>query len=170
MKTFLLLGLGLLMTPAGATPGSGQAARTLAPSAQVDVPPSAAKLSLIRRYLRAIGVQRQLDTGSLLERYAWPGGPVRAAGGESLLGDLGRQIEALREAYEPYRAEYQRAYESHVNWEFTEEELVEIVGFLEAPVGQHFLDGRWRMDAYVQTEMEELEERIVREAIARLAD
>jgi hypothetical protein len=55
-----------------------------------------------------------------------------------------------------------------VNWEFTEAELAEIVGFLERPVGKHFLDGRWRMEAYVGTDTEEWEEQIVKEAMANL--
>lgn len=88
---------------------------------------------------------------------------------ESLLDGFGRRRAALIDAYERHRADYQKEYESHVNWEFTEDELREIVGFLERPAGRHFLDGRWRMDAYVGTNTEEIEEQIVREAMAALA-
>jgi hypothetical protein len=77
-------------------------------------------------------------------------------------------MTALRNAYGKHRAEYQQAYEDHVNREFTEAELAEIVGFLERPVGKHFLDGRWRMEAYVGTNTEDLEEQIVKEAMANL--
>jgi hypothetical protein len=87
---------------------------------------------------------------------------------ESLGESFARRRTALINAYARHRVEYQREYESHVNWEFTEDELREIVGFLERPVGRHFLDGRWRMDAYVGTNTEELEEQIVREAMAAL--
>ena len=73
-------------------------------------------------------------------------------------------MEALRRAYQPRRAAFQEAYEAHVNWEFTEDELTEIVRFLETPAGRHFLTGRWRMEAYVETDMEEVVEEIVQEA------
>jgi hypothetical protein len=75
-------------------------------------------------------------------------------------------MAALTTAYAKHRAEYQEAYESHVNWEFTESELAQIVTFLESPVGKHFLDGRRRMEAYVGTDTEDLEEQIVKEAMA----
>lgn len=39
-------------------------------------------------------------------------------------------------------------YEDHLNWEVPEAELTKIVGFVEKPVGQHFLEGRWRIEAY----------------------
>ena len=150
------------------------AAPTRAPSAQIVQPPSPSKLRLIRRYLKAIGRQDQLDSGSFLERYALPGGPMWQASTpdtltESLMGGFEKRIAALKSAYHKHHAEYQQAYESHVNWEFTEAELAEIVAFLEKPIGKHFLEGRWRMEAYVGTDTEELEERIVKEAIASLA-
>ena len=88
---------------------------------------------------------------------------------ESLSGGFEIRMAALKKAYEKRRSAYQQAYERHVNWEFTEEELVEIVSFLERPVGKHYLDGRWRMEAYVATDTEELEEQIVAEAQASLA-
>ena len=150
------------------------AGRGLAPSSQVEVPPSSSKLDLIRRFLSAIGLQARLDTGSFLERHSMPGGVMwqGTTGGpiaETLGGGFDRRRAALLDAYDRHRAEYQREYESHVNWEFTEEELREIVGFLERPVGRHFLDGRWRMDAYVGTNTEAMEEQIVRDAMAALA-
>jgi hypothetical protein len=149
--------------------------RSLAPSAQIDAPPSPSKLLLIRRFLRAIGRQDQLDSGSFLERYAFPfpGGPAwptpkDGVQAETLSGAFEKRMTALKNAYAKHRSEYQNAYEGHVNWEFTEAELAEIVAFLEGPVGKHFLDGRWRMEAYVGTDTEELEEQIVKDAVASL--
>ena len=59
-----------------------------------DEPPSPAKLALIRRYLQLNGTQRQIDTGSFLERHAMPGGALSAAmaerGGQATLMDLFR--------------------------------------------------------------------------------
>lgn len=174
MKTLLLLGLAVLMAPQGTGRDNEQAQPALAPSAQISVPPSPAKLDLIRRFLRAIGQQSRLDTGSFLERYAMPGGPMwqdssGASQTETFAGGFDRRKAALINAYARHRADYQQAYERHVNWEFTEDELREIVTFLERPVGRHFLDGRWRMDAYVGTDTEEIEEQIVRDAMASLA-
>lgn len=170
----LLLGLAALSPPADALVAEGQCCRTLAPSAQIEEPPSPSKLHLIRRFLRAIGLQDQLDTGSFLERYILPGGPVwQVSDGvptESMIGGLEKRMIALTNAYAKHRATYQQAYESHVNWEFTEAELIEIVAFLERPTGQHFLEGRSRMEAYVGTDTEELEAQIVAEAVASLAN
>ena len=74
----------------------------------------------------------------------------------------------MRLAYEPHRLSWQEEYESHINWEFTEAELDEIVPFLEGPSGQHFLEARWRMDAYIGTNTEHLVERIISAAAATL--
>ena len=174
MKPFLLLGVAALFSTSAAQAAPPQASETLAPSAQIDKPPSPSKLLLIRRLLRAIGLQQQLDSGSFLERYAIPGGPMwQVTNGqavqESLEGGFEKRMAALTNAYGKHRAEYQRAYEDHVNWEFTEAELAEIVGFLERPVGKHFLDGRWRMEAYVGTNTEQMEEQILKDATASLA-
>jgi hypothetical protein len=137
------------------------------------VPPSPSKLDLIRRLLIAIGLQAKLDSGSFLERHAMPGGAMgQSTTGEPRPETIGDGFEkrraALLDAYARHRAEYQEEYESHLNWEFTEDELREIVRFFERPVGRHFLDGRWRMDAYVGTNTEEVDEQIVREAMAAL--
>ena len=174
MKILLLLGVATLLSSANAVAADTQSAQKLAPSAQIEEPPSPSKLLLIQRFLRAIGRQDQLDTGSFLEHYAIPGGPMWQVSNsqvlqEDLTGGLEKRMAALRAAYEPHRAEYQKAYESHVTWEFTEAELAEIVGFLERPVGKHFLDGRWRMEAYTGTNTEEMEEQIVKDAMAILA-
>ena len=173
MKMLLLLGAAALLSPANALAAPPQPAETVAPSAQIEKPPSPSKLLLIRRFLWVIGRQNQLDTGSFLERYAIPGGPMwQVANGqvltEDLKGGFEKRMTALRKAYAKHRAAYQQAYEDHVNWEFTEAELAEIVAFLERPVGKHFLDGRWRMEAYVGTNTEDLEEQIVKEAMADL--
>jgi hypothetical protein len=174
MKTLLLLGFAMLLSPPNVVAAEGRSAQTLAPSAQIDEPASPSKLLLIHRFLRAIGKQDQLDTGSFLERYAIPGGPMwQVSNGqvltEDLKGGFEKRMAALTTAYGKHRATYQQAHESHVNWEFTEAELAQIVVFLESPVGKHFLDGRWRMDAYVGTDTKAMEEQIVKEAIASLA-
>lgn len=138
------------------------------PSAQNETPPSAEKQQLIKRFMRASGLQGRLDSGSFLERYAfipelgWTQGRTTIIFREAILGP----IEALKSVYEKYRPGYQEAYESHINWEFTEEELRQMVAFLESPVGQHYLDGTWRMEAYTGTNMEETEEALVSEAVA----
>src|SRR5687768_14409136 len=128
MKTLLLLGFTALLSPANAVAADAQPTRTLAPSAQIDEPPSPSKLRLIRRFLRAIGRQDQLDTGSFLEHYAIPGGPLwQISTGEplteTLRGGLDKRMAALKNVYAKHRAAYQQAYESHVNWEFSEAEL-----------------------------------------------
>jgi len=119
--------------------------------------------------MRAIGLQDQIDTGSFLQRYAIPGGPMwKVTSGKALTEDLTGgfhvRFEALKAAYEKRRSVYRQAYEDHLNWEFTETELSEIVTFLETPVGQHYLDGRWRMEAYTTTNTEDMEAEIVKEA------
>lgn len=144
------------------------------PAVQVEAPANAGKLVLIRRFLRAIGRQDQLDSASFLERYAVPGGamwPIKPGGQitEDLRSGFERRMSALKTAYEKHRATYQKAYEHHVNWEFTEEELAAIVTFLESRVGKHYLDGRWRMEAYTDTNMEDIEQGMVAEAKAILA-
>ena len=170
MRTYFLFGLAILM-PSNEAIAQGQTPSPLASSTQVENPASLAKLALIRRFMKAIGLQDKLDTGSFLERYAVPGGPMWTISSgqtlsETLIGGFEKRMTALRDAYAQHRAEYQEAYENHLNWEFTEAELAEIVGFLERPVGQHYLDGRWRMAAYVGTNTEDLEARIVAEAQA----
>jgi biotin carboxylase len=131
------------------------------------------KLALIRRFLELNGTQAAIDDGTFLDRYA-DSSPVlieavEGGGGSTTLRDrLVRPIEALRRAYLPHRGEYQAAFEAHVNGEFTEDELREIVGFLETDTGQHFIEGRWRMDAYTQTSMEEITEEIIVQAAQEL--
>jgi hypothetical protein len=124
--------------------------------------------------LTLIRLQDQLDSGSFLDRYAVPGGPLwKAKSGENLTELLGEgfriRSEALKSAYAKRRVIYQQAYEDHLNWEFTEAELGEIVGFLSKPAGQHYLDGRWRMEAYTNTNTEDLEAEIVSETASTLS-
>jgi len=142
-------------------------------SAQIDEAPSPAKVELIRRFLKATGIQKKIDTGSFLERHAFIGGQLLASAAEADGMTFKRAVEsafgALRTAYEPRRHVWQEEYESHLNWEFTEAELERIVAFMEAPEGQHFLEGRWRMDAYISTNTEHLVEEIVTDAQAALA-
>lgn len=47
-------------------------------SAQIGEPPSGSKLDLIRRFLRAAGIQDRLDTGQFLEGLTWPVTPLFA--------------------------------------------------------------------------------------------
>ncbi|MDI1294614.1 MAG: hypothetical protein PSY12_01775 [bacterium] len=143
------------------------------PSAQIEEPPNLSKLQLIKRFLHAIGLQDQLDTGSFLGRYAMPGGAMwEARSGEVLTESIASgfdvRFKALKAAYAKRQSLYQQAYEDHLNWEFSEAELREIVTFLEKPVGQHYLDGRWRMEAYTNTNTEDMEAEIVNEAAASL--
>ncbi len=173
-KAFLLMCSAALVSSPNAMAAPAPTIQSLAPSAQIDEAPSPSKLLLIRRFLRAIGRQDQLDTGSFLERYAVPGGPMwpvsnGAALSENLLDGIKKRMAALTKAYAIHQGEYQQAYEDHINWEFTEAELAEIVNFLERPVGKHFLDGRWRMEAYVGTDTEESDEKIIKEAMTGLA-
>ncbi|MFZ3004878.1 MAG: hypothetical protein WA047_01795 [Phenylobacterium sp.] len=126
----------------------------------IDEAPSPAKLDLIRRFLRANGIQREIDTGSFLQRF------VMTPAFSETTATVGQAIEALKGAYERHRAQWQEEYERHANWEFTEHELGTIVAFLEGPVGQHFLEGGWRMKAYVGSTLEAVADAIIREAAA----
>ncbi|HEU4650914.1 MAG TPA: DUF2059 domain-containing protein [Croceibacterium sp.] len=140
------------------------------PSAQNETPPSAEKQKLIGRFMRASGLQAKLDNGSFLHRYAsiselhWHDEDRKV----SLLDAITNPgpVRALKTVYEKYRQEYQEAYESHINWEYTEDELRQMAVFLESPAGQHYLHGTWRTDAYTSTNMEETEEVLVNEAVA----
>jgi hypothetical protein len=144
---------------------------SLAPSAQIQSPPTEAKLELIRRFMAAVGIQNRLDSGSFLERYAvvpelgWHDGRSGNRSDSNLLETLTGPIEALKAVYEKYRSAYQSEYEQHLNWEFTEAELRQMIAFFESPVGQHYLDGTWRMEAYIGTNMEENEQALVAEAV-----
>lgn len=175
MKMLLLIGIASIMTPTGTVMNGEQVVPSPTPSPQIDAPPSPAKLDLIRRFLRATGVQARIDSGNFLERHALPGGTMWPAAPDgqqhpdTLFGAIERRIAALHDAYARHRSDYQREYERHVDWEFTEDELREIVEFLERPVGRHYLDGSWRMNAYVGTNTEDIEEQIVQEAMAALA-
>jgi hypothetical protein len=144
--------------------------KALAPSAQIEEPPSVGKLELIHRFMNVIGLQGEIDSGSFLEYLALPGGPLsleatepgkRTATIEELFAPAMRS--RLKPLYGEYRAEFQREYEEHINWEFTEEELGQIVSFLESPVGHHYLDGSWRMRAYVGTNTEPIIEKMIEE-------
>jgi hypothetical protein len=171
----LWLGIAALMSTAPTDKSNNRVVEHQTyPSAQIETPASATKLALIRRILRAIGRQEKLDSGSFLERYAMPGGamwPIESGSQltEDLRSGFERRMSALGKAYEKQRASYQQAYEGHVNWEFTEQELATIVPFLESPVGKHYLDGRWRMEAYTDTNTEDIEQGIVAKAQASLA-
>jgi hypothetical protein len=140
-------------------------------SAQITAPPSPSKLELIRRFMAAAGIENQIDSGSMISHLMLPGGPVfNAALGEetTFLEAVKAASDALHTVYLKHRSVWQEEYESHINWEFTEAELEEIVGFLEKPVGQHFLEGSRRMDAYIGTNTEALMEEIGREAESAL--
>jgi len=132
-------------------------------SAMIEEPPSPSKQALICRFLEASGIQHAIDSGTFVQRLALPGGPLVGSG-----LNFGANLEAVARAYAKHRAVWQDEYERHANWEFTEEELRGIVGFLESDIGKHFLEGRWRMDAYVATNTEHLLEDIVADAQASL--
>jgi hypothetical protein len=165
-----LLGLSVPLSSLRAEPMSS----TIAPSAQISEPAGPSKLKLIKQFLELVGQQEQLDIGSFLERYALPGGPMwpvkpDVPPSENFKEGFEKRLGALKAAYIKRRAAYQQFYEEHLNWEFTEAELQEIVAFLSKPVGKHYLDGRWRMEAYTNTNTEGMEEEIVKEAAASLA-
>jgi hypothetical protein len=133
-------------------------------SAQVNDPASPKKAALIRRFLRAIGTQDRIDSGGFLDAFALGASPAIAGTGASITAAM----EALRIAYKPHQATWQHEYEAHVNWEFAETELEQIVDFLESAAGQHFLEGCRRMDAYVATNTEDLTEQIIGKAVKGL--
>lgn len=131
-------------------------------------PPSASKARLIREFLRLTGIQRKIDEGGFFDHICMPGGPVFAALPQgTLYGDAFEKARnAVRTAYEPHRQVWQAEYDDHVNWEFEEAELEEIVAFLGSAAGQHYAEGMWRMNAYTSTNTEHLVEQIVRDACA----
>ena len=133
-------------------------------SAQIKEPPSESKAALILRFMAATGIQARINSGSFLESYALGGSPLLTAARAT----IGETFAALRAAYEPHRLAWQEEYESHINWEFTEAELEEIVLFLEGSTGVRFLEARWRMDAYISTNTEHLVEQIITAAAAAL--
>ncbi len=142
-------------------------------SAMIEVPPIAAKLALVRRFLVANGNQAEIDCGSFLQQFAMPGGHLSMVAASTSGEITFRQafelpMNALLKSYERHKATWQQEYETHVNWEFNEEELSLIVDFLESPAGQHFLEGRRRMEAYIGTNTEGLIEQIIAEAEAAL--
>jgi hypothetical protein len=133
-------------------------------SAQIDEPPSPSKLELIRRFLIASGIQERIDSGSFLDGFGVQLMSAAAKEGTTFKEAADAAFGAVRNAYAKHGNVWQEEYERHVNWEFTEGELRQIVEFLEDPVGQHFLEGRWRMDAYIGTNTEELTQQIFEEA------
>ncbi len=135
-----------------------------------DKTPSASKQALIRHFLVLNGTQEKIDSGSFLHRLGMPGGPVSdLRSGQITFRELfAGPIDAVMAAYEKHRPVWQAEYESHVDGEFDDEELASIVGFLESEAGRRFMQARWRMDAYVETNTEHLVEEIVDEARAAL--
>jgi hypothetical protein len=133
-------------------------------SAQIDEPLSPSKRELIRRFLSAAGIQERIDSGGFLDHLAVQLISKAAESGATFEGTVDVAFRALRGAYAKHRDVWQEEYESHVNWEFTQDELDQIVQFLETPAGQHFLEGGRRMDAYIGTNTEELAQQIYSEA------
>lgn len=121
--------------------------------------------------MTVVGIQSRLDSGNFLERYVsvlelgWHEDGAENPNEFNLLDSLTGAIEALRTAYEKYRPVYQSEYEQHLNWEFTEDELRQMIAFFDSPVGKHYLDATWRMEAYIGTNMEETEQALVAEAV-----
>ena len=135
-----------------------------------DEPPGVAKLELIRAFLRLNGTQDRIDSGAFFSRLAFFGSPfIAELGAQGIRGTVNDVANAFSAAYASKRDLWQAEYERHVNWEFSEAELEEIIAFLESAVGCHFLEGRWRMDAYVSTNMEGEFEEVVAEAKQRMA-
>lgn len=136
------------------------------PSAMNIEPPGPAKAELIREFLRLTGLQRLIDDAGFFERFCAPGGAVFAAlPGETDYGEaFGAAHSAIRAAYEPHQGVWQTEYEEHINWEFEEDELREIVAFLGSAAGRHYQQGLRRMKAYIGTNTEDLIEQIVQEA------
>jgi hypothetical protein len=132
------------------------------------MPPGPTKARLIGEFLRLTGIQRQIDQAGFFDRFCSPGGAVFSAlPPETLYGEAFSKAQAaVRTAYEAHRATWQSEYEDHVNWEFEETELAEIVAFLGSAAGKHYQEGLWRMKAYTATNTEDLVEQIVREACA----
>lgn len=168
----IILAVALLVAPL--TPSMAQTpnpSASLVSSTQITSPPTEEKLALIRRFMAAAGIQSRLDSGSFLERYAfvpelgWHEGGAEKRPESNLLDTLFGPIEALRSVYVKYRPAYQSEYEQHLNWEFTEDELRQMIAFFESSVGQHYLEGTWRMEAYTGTNMEEAEQALVAEAV-----
>ena len=168
----IILAVALLGAPLSPLMAEGPNHRTsLAPSALIGSPPTEEKLELIRQFMTVVGIQSRLDSGSFLERYAfvpelgWHEGGVENLEESNLLDSLFGPIEALKAVYEKYRSVYQSEYEQHLNWEFTEDELRQMIAFFDSSVGKHYLDGTWRMEAYIGTNMEETEQALVAEAV-----
>ena len=135
-------------------------------------PPSPSKARLIGEFLRLSGIQRQIDEAGFFDRFCGPGGAVfEVLPPDTLYGQASETARnAVRTAYEPHRCTWQREYNDHMNWEFEESELEEIVSFLGSPAGQHYREGTLRMNAYIATNTEDLVEQVVREACILASD
>jgi hypothetical protein len=130
---------------------------------------SDAKRDLIRRYLVASGLQARIDAGRFVERHGWIGRPVfesAMAEGHSIGEAAAAASAALQAAYARHRSVWQAQYEAHVDHAFGEADLAVIVAFLESAAGRLYLDWNGRMDAYIETNTEELVEEIVATAHA----
>lgn len=145
----------------------------MADAAMIETPPTPEKQQLISEYLCLTGMQARINSGSDLERLAIQdlmevvraNGPERSTVSITMFGTLSDSVfSAYKSAYAKHRDEFQRAYAHHLNWEFTEAELREIVAFLRTDTGRHYLDGDWRMKAYTNTNTEGLVASISAEA------
>ena len=126
---------------------------------------SASKPDLICRFLKATGIQEQIEHGDFLRGFADEVKLriVRAGGMPPSPGLREAVLSALRDAYEKHRDVWQEDYEKRVDRVFSEDELRDVVAFLDKPAGQHFLEGLWRMEEYIVAKRE-LIEQICREA------
>jgi hypothetical protein len=73
-------------------------------SGMIAEPPSATKLALIRRFLVANGTQAEIDSGSFLQRFAFPGSPLAVLAATSSRDITSREtfempMKALLKAY-----------------------------------------------------------------------
>ncbi len=143
-------------------------------SATITTPPSEEKQRLIAEFLRLTGVEQSIDRASFIDRFAmqdhmavWRGSDERRFTFREALDHV---FDAYRTEFAKYRDQFQQAYASHVNWEFTEEELRTINGFLRSDTGQHYLDGLWRMNAYTTTNTEDIIAEVTQNVRSSLID
>lgn len=151
------------------------AAAIMTPSAAGEAPPSPEKQKLIAEFLDLTGISGRISSASLMDVYAASdggrammanAGPDGAYHGDLIDGPMGLVLKAYKDAFRKHADDFRKAYAAHVNWEFTDGELRQINGFLSSKVGRHYLEGEWRMRAYVGTDTEDLTWQVAAEAKA----
>lgn len=137
MKT-ILAALAALAIGAGAPSLSlaQQAASTPAPA------PTPRALELARTYIRVMHMQENIEgamkrLGPALLEQVMKGDPNLAVADRKLLVDM--ISEAEDEAYKPFLAKYLDEVAVAVAQTYTEDELQQVIGFYESPVGRSML-------------------------------